>query len=98
MLDNVHQNQMINKGGLSMKQNMKALIQRAKITIPDVARIALDAKEMLSRVRGHMLAPDRKKKAPAFTIGQVAALLGIDKPKLQYRIKKLGMVTEGAEG
>lgn len=82
-----------------MKLNMKALIQRAKISIPDIAQIAIDAREMLSRVRGHMLAPDRRKKAPVFTIGQVAALCGIDKPKLQYRIKKMGWVQgEGNEG
>lgn len=82
-----------------MALNIKALIQRAKISIPDIARIAIDAREMLSRVRGHMLAPDRRKKAPVFTIGQVAALCGIDKPKLQYRIRKLGWVqSEGSEG
>lgn len=82
-----------------MMLNMKALVQRAKISIPDIAQIAIDAREMLSRVRGHMLAPDRRKKSPVFTIGQVAALCGIDKPKLQYRIKKLGLMqNEGNEG
>lgn len=81
-----------------MTLNIKALIQRAKISIPDIAQIAIDARDMLARVRGHMLAPDRRKKAPTFTIGQVAELCGIDKPKLQYRIKKLGLHADKNEG
>lgn len=71
-----------------MIKNLKALMQRPKISIPDIAQIAIDAREMLTRVRGHMLAPDTKKKSPTFTIGQTAALCGIDKPKLEYRLKK----------
>jgi chromosome partitioning protein len=84
--------------GFVMALNISALIQRPKITIPEIGKIALDAQEMLTRVRGHMLAPQRIKKAPFFTIGQVAALCGIDKPKLQYRIKKLGLQPEGSGG
>jgi chromosome partitioning protein len=98
MKDNSNQIQTSDKGGSQMPLNIKALIQRAKISIPDIAKIAIEAKDMLARVRGHMLAPDRKKKAPTFTIGQVAALCGIDKPKLQYRIKKLGLHAEGTDG
>lgn len=75
-----------------MPPNIKALAQtRKKISIADVAQISVDAAEMLSRVRGHMLAPDRLKKSPIYSIGQVAALCGIDKPKLEYRLKKMAL-------
>ena len=81
-----------------MATKTKALVRRAKISIPDVAQIAIDAKDMLTRVRGHMLAPDKRKKSPAFTIGQVAALCGIDKPKLEYKLKKSNLSPDDSSG
>lgn len=78
-----------------MTLNVKVLPTRAKISIPDVAQIAINAKEMLSRVRGHMLAPDRRKKAPTFSIGQAAALCGVTKPQLEYRLKKMELLPQG---
>lgn len=63
-------------------------VRREKISVPDIAQMAILAQEMLGRVRGHMLAPDRQKKSPTYTIGQVATLCGIDKAKLEYRLKK----------
>lgn len=72
--------------------NIKALAQtRKKISIADVAQISVDAGEMLTRVRGHMLAPDRVKKSPIYSIGQVAAVAGLEKPKLEYRLKKMDL-------
>jgi chromosome partitioning protein len=78
-----------------MIKNLKTLIQREKISIADIGQIAIDSRSMLMRVRGHMLAPDRVKKSPTFTIGQTAALCGIDKPKLEYKLKKDSALPQG---
>jgi chromosome partitioning protein len=81
-----------------MALKLASLLQRQKITVPDISQIAIDAGAMLSRVRGNMLAPDRFKKPPTYAMGQVAELCGITKSQLQYKIKKIGMHEQGVDG
>jgi chromosome partitioning protein len=43
---------------------------------------------MVQRVRSKMLAPTARKIAPSFSSAQLAALVGLDKPQLTYRLGK----------
>lgn len=59
-----------------------------KITIAAVVEQADRAVKMVSDVRSRMLAPQAKKVPPVFSMTQLAALCGIDKGQLSYRITK----------
>lgn len=59
-----------------------------KITIAAVVEQAERAIQMVNDVRSRMLAPQSKKQAPVFSMTQVAALCGIDKGQLSYRLTK----------
>jgi chromosome partitioning protein len=95
MVDNAQELFKTQPRRMVMTLNIQNLIQRAKIGIPEIARIAITSRDMLTRVRGHMLSPDRRKKAPTFTIGQAAALCGVTKPQLEYKLKKMDLIKQG---
>lgn len=59
-----------------------------KITIAAVVEQADRAVKMVGDVRSRMLAPQAKKIPPVFSMTQLAALCGIDKGQLSYRISK----------
>ncbi len=59
-----------------------------KITIAAVVEQADRAVKMVSDVRSRMLAPQATKVPPVFSMTQLAALCGIDKGQLSYRITK----------
>jgi len=59
-----------------------------KISIADVVDQAERAVKMVGDVRTRMLAPQAVKAAPIFSMTQVAALCGIDKGQLAYRLTK----------
>jgi len=59
-----------------------------KISIAAVVEQAERAVKMVSDVRSRMLAPQAVKVAPVFSMTQLAALCGIDKGQLSYRITK----------
>ena len=63
-----------------------ALPQR--ISISDLVDQADRALKMVADVRSRMLAPQAKKVAPTFSVSQLAALCGIDKGQVTYRIGK----------
>lgn len=60
----------------------------ARVTIPDLVDQAQRALAMMSQVRGRALSPSLEKEAPIFSGTQVAALCGLDKSQLNYRITK----------
>jgi chromosome partitioning protein len=66
----------------------KQAIPHQRITIAQVVDQADRAIRMVSDVRSRMLAPHAKKVAPLFSISQLAALCGIDKGQLSYRLSK----------
>lgn len=43
---------------------------------------------MVEQIRGRLLAPESRKVAPVFSTAQVAALCGVDKPHVNYRVTK----------
>jgi chromosome partitioning protein len=59
-----------------------------RISIKDMVLQAQRAVEMVSQVRGRMLSPNARKMPPTFSGAQVAALCGIDKNHLAYRVSK----------
>lgn len=61
---------------------------RKKITITDVVAQANKAVEMISEVRASMLAPSAQKQAPIFSLTQLAALCGLEKGHIAYRLDK----------
>ena len=63
-------------------------LPQKKISIPDIAALSAHAAEMLSRVRGQMLAPEKRKNPPRFSMTQLAAMLGMEKGQFAYRLGK----------
>lgn len=59
-----------------------------KITIQDIVNQAVRATETVQEVRGRMLAPNSRKAPPVFNASQLAALCGIDKNQVTYRLTK----------
>ena len=59
-----------------------------KIHISDIVGQAERAVQMVSQIRGRMLAPDTIKRPPIFSVSQLASLCGIDKGQVSYRIGK----------
>jgi chromosome partitioning protein len=66
----------------------KKAIPHRRITIAEVVDQADRAVKMVSDVRTRMLAPHVGKLAPVFSVSQLAALCGIDKGQLTYRVGK----------
>lgn len=50
--------------------------------------ISARASSMVEQIRGRLLAPESRKVAPVFSAAQVAALCGVDKPHVNYRVTK----------
>jgi chromosome partitioning protein len=71
-----------------MAQKRIAVPTKKKISIADVVVQAVRAVQMISDVRSSMLAPTDVKLGPVFSLTQVAALCGIEKGQLAYRIAK----------
>ncbi len=61
---------------------------RQSISISDLVLQADRAVQMVGEVRSRMLAPDRAKTPPTFTLTQLASLCGIDKSQISYRLTK----------
>ena len=60
----------------------------ATISLEAIAEQAERAKAVVSQVRGRMLAPNARKKAPSFTTAQLMVLTGLDKSQVDYRLRK----------
>lgn len=63
-------------------------ISHQRISIAQIVDQADRATRMVSDVRSRMLAPQSKKISPLFSISQLAALCGIDKGQVSYRLSK----------
>ncbi|GIZ52859.1 AAA family ATPase [Noviherbaspirillum aridicola] len=59
-----------------------------KIHISDIVEQAERAAQMVNQIRSRMLAPNAIKNPPVFSSSQLAALCGIDKGQVAYRISK----------
>lgn len=61
------------------------------VTLKDIADLAKRASETVQQARFNMLAPTAKKAAPSYNTAQLADLVGVDKGRIPYRIKKGGL-------
>jgi chromosome partitioning protein len=59
-----------------------------KIQISDIVEQAERAAQMVNQIRSRMLAPNAAKNPPVFSLTQLAALCGIDKGQVSYRLGK----------
>lgn len=64
------------------------LAPRARIDMPRIQALATRASSMVEQIRGRLLAPEAKKVSPLYSAAQVAALCGVDKAHVNYRISK----------
>lgn len=64
------------------------LAPRARIDMPRIQLLATRAASMVEQIRGRLLAPEAKKVSPTYSAAQVAALCGVDKAHVNYRVSK----------
>lgn len=64
------------------------LAPRALIDMRRIQALAARAESMVGQIRQRLLAPESRKVAPVFTAAQLAALCGVDKPHINYRLTK----------
>lgn len=61
---------------------------RQVINMPKIAALATRAGSMVEQIRSMLLAPEARKVPPIFSTAQLAALCGVDKAHVAYRITK----------
>ncbi len=64
------------------------------VSLEEIEQIAAKASQVVQQIRAAMLAPTTKKIPPSFNTAQLAQLVGVDKAKIPYRMKK-GDLPEG---
>jgi chromosome partitioning protein len=62
--------------------------QRQPIDMARITALAERAAGMVEGIRGRLLAPEARKLPPSFSATQLAAICGVDKPHVTYRITK----------
>ena len=67
---------------------LPSLAIRAPIDMARITSIAERASGMVERIRGKLLAPEARKISPTFSTAQIAALCGVDKSHINYRVTK----------
>lgn len=71
---------------------MDTLVNASRpITLDALVDQAERVKAIVEQVRGQMLAPTARKKAPTFSTAQLMALTGLDKAQVDYRLRKGGL-------
>jgi chromosome partitioning protein len=61
---------------------------RPAIDMAQISAIATRAGSMVEQIRGRLLAPQARKVAPTYSTAQLAALCGVDKAHIAYRVGK----------
>lgn len=65
-----------------------SLAPRAVIDMQRIQALAGRASNMVEQIRGRLLAPEARKVSPLYSAAQVAAICGVDKAHVNYRISK----------
>jgi len=65
-----------------------AVAPRAPIDMRRILALATRASSMVEQIRGRLLAPESRKISPRFSAAQLAALCGVDKSHVNYRLTK----------
>ena len=60
----------------------------SRVTLEDLIAASSRVGAVIESVRGTMLAPDARKLPPTFSTNQVAAICGLEKAQMDYRVKK----------
>jgi chromosome partitioning protein len=61
---------------------------RTVIDMPRIQALATRAGSMVEQIRSRLLAPEARKVSPTYSAAQIAALCGVDKAHVNYRISK----------
>ena len=59
-----------------------------RVTLEDLIAASNRVGAVIESVRGTMLSPDARKRPPTFSTNQVAAICGLEKAQMDYRVKK----------
>jgi chromosome partitioning protein len=62
--------------------------QDSRVSLEDLIAASNRVAAVIESVRGTMLAPDARKNPPTFTTNQIAAVCGLQKAQMDYRLKK----------
>lgn len=62
--------------------------QDSRVSLEDLIAASSRVAAVIESVRGTMLAPDARKTPPTFTTNQIAAVCGLQKAQMDYRLKK----------
>lgn len=60
----------------------------SRVTLEDLIAASSRVGAVIESVRSTMLAPDARKRPPIFSTNQVAAICGLEKAQMDYRVKK----------
>lgn len=66
----------------------QAVAPRGAINMQRIQALATRAASMVEQIRGRLLAPESRKIAPTYSTAQIAALCGVDKAHVNYRVSK----------
>jgi chromosome partitioning protein len=78
---------------MSIKKTLES-----KVSLQDLIEVANRVGLVIEKVRGTMLAPDARKKAPTYSTNQIASLCGLEKAQMDYRLKKADLPVGTMEG
>lgn len=67
--------------------------RRPPIDMVTITALAERASKMVEQIRGRLLAPESKKLSPTYSTTQMAALCGVDKAHVSYRVNKADLPT-----
>ena len=67
---------------------LPSLAPRAPIDMRRILALATRASSMVEQIRGRLLAPESRKISPHYSAAQLAALCGVDKSHVNYRLTK----------
>lgn len=67
-----------------------------RVTLVDLVALAARAAKVHEDVRAEMLAPHPRKRAPLFTVTQIAQMCGVEKKKLEYLMSRRDDIPTGS--
>ena len=74
--------------GATQQAPSPAFTPRAPIDMARIQALASGAEHMVKKIRERLLAPESRKVAPTYSAAQLAALCGVDKAHVNYRVTK----------
>ena len=80
----------LSKGGnpVATDASITGVTPRVAISMDRILSLATRASSMVEQIRGRLLAPEARKLPPNFATAQIAALCGVDKAHVNYRVTK----------